>query len=101
MENKTYKGYLANELFSGNKLATAREGQYYNGYTDMDFIHLDENVEGSNLLLHENLHAIIKHKKELEEGKRVNVHLEWELTEDRRDYKSVKVLNVEVTDKED
>jgi hypothetical protein len=96
MENKTYKGYLANEIVSGTKIATAREGEFFNGYTVMHMVDLNENVEGSTPLLHENLQTLVKYKNELKEGKRVNVHLEWELTEDGYDYTNVKVLRVDV-----
>lgn len=95
---KTFKGFLANRIGNKSEMWTAREGKFFEGFTVMDISDLHSKVEGNDLLLHENLHALIKHKSDLKDGKRVNVHLEWELTEDRTEYQNVKVLKVEVLD---
>lgn len=100
----TFKGFLTNELIHVNVIGTShvnvigtpKDEVFSNGFTSMKLNDLKEGVEGNNLLLHENLQKLLIHKSELEKGSRVNVYLEWELTEDRRAYKSAKVLKVEV-----
>lgn len=95
MPNNKHVGFVGNTLYS-DKVATAIGGKFDDGYTTMRFDHLDEDVVGKDLLLDANLKALIGYKEELKAGKQVNVHLEWELTDDRRNYKYAKLLKVEV-----
>ncbi|MCR4362141.1 hypothetical protein NUG13_12450 [Bacillus subtilis] len=101
MENKTFTGFMANELHTNDELATAFNGGFYNGYTTMDFNNLDKEVKGANALLHENLQALLKHENDLKEGKQVNVYMEWQLTKDKQSYNNVKVVRTEVTEREE
>lgn len=100
MKNRQYTGFLANEMFHDDKIATAREATFHVGYTIMSIHDLNDKTEGADLLLDANLKALIKYKDELENGKRVDVHLAWNLSEDRKHYEDVEVLNVVVTEGE-
>lgn len=82
------------------KIFTAREGQFYQGFTEMRISELQKGVEGSDLLLDKNLKALLPFKKQLMEGRTIDVQVEWELTEDRRDYKWVSVLGVVIREVE-
>lgn len=93
------KGFLGNQV-AGKNLKTAIGGKFYEGFTTMYISDLNEKVEGNDLLLDVNLKALLPYKEELKAGKRVDVHLEWELTEDHMDYKTVELLEVKVNDKE-
>lgn len=95
MTEKTNTGFLANRKW-GKRLATAMGGRYTDGYTEMYFSDLQKGVEGADKLLDANLQAILAHREDLKAGKRVDVYLEWELTEDHRDYEDARVLRVEV-----
>lgn len=97
MSNSKHTGFLGN-IVHGEKLDTAWGARFYEGFTTMRFDNLDEQVEGYDMVLDKNLKALLPYKDALSEGKRVDVHLEWELTEDRMDYKSAEVLKVEVNE---
>lgn len=105
MAKRTFTGFWANEVEEVEskgypEIYTARDANFHAGFTTMRLMDLHEGVEGADMLMHENLQALLPHVGELEKGKRVDVHFEWELTEDRRDYERVKVLKVEVVDRE-
>lgn len=93
-----YNGFLANTVSGEKKIATAREGKFFNGYTTMNLYDLNEGVEGKDALLDANLKELVKHKESLKSGKRVDIHLEWELSEDKSKYLNVHVLKVEVVE---
>ena len=101
--NKKFTGYMGNVL-EGNdsrKIATAMNGKFYNGYTVMYMSDLIKGVEGRDKLMDANLNALLKHKNSLKSGKQVNVHLEWQLTDDEMEYKNVSVVRVEETEIEE
>ena len=98
-----YHGYFGNEIFegkSGREIATAREGNWFNGYTSMRFDNLHEGVEGRDLLIDAVLKELVNHKQALLDGKQVNVYLEWELTQDGMQYTNVKHVKTEYVESE-
>ena len=92
-----FTGYMGNVLEGNNnrKIATAMNGNFYNGYTVMYMSDLIKGVEGRDKLMDANLNELLKHKKSLKSGKQVNVYLEWQLTDDEMEYKNVSVVRVE------
>lgn len=102
MERTTYEGFYANELFDSNgveKIATARNGEFYNGYTEMRMTSLVEGVEGANLVLDIVMKELVKHKEALREGRQVNVYVNWTLSEDRTEYTSCNLIKTEYGEK--
>ena len=95
------KGFLGNELYKGkygNEIATAFGGRFYEGFTTLRFSDLHEGVEGKDLLYDVMLKELVNHKQALLDGKQVNIHLEWELTQDRMDYASAKFIKTEIVE---
>lgn len=98
----TYQGFYANELFVSKdieKIATAMNGKFFNGFTEMRMMSLVEGVEGSNLVLDVVLKELVNHKEALREGKQVNVYVNWTLSEDRSEYTSCNFIKTEYGEK--
>lgn len=105
MTTTTYEGFYANELYTNHRgqeeVGTAMNGNYHHGYTVMLYSNLSGKVEGSNLVLDVVLKELLKHKEALEDGKRVNVYVNWTLSEDRTEYTSCNFIKTEIVERED
>jgi hypothetical protein len=104
MTNKTVKTFVSNKVVKNDSkkesyVYTATGGRFYEGFTTMKLNQLTEGVEGVDALLDANLKGLLPYREELEEGHVVNVYVEFELTDDRMDYKKVQLLSVEVEEK--
>ena len=91
---EVFNGFFANRI-NGDKLFTAfNDGLMF---TEMPYSRLVEGVEGTDDLLNEVLGKLLGYKSELEKGHTVNVHLEWERSDNlRKNFNWVKVEKVEI-----
>lgn len=102
MTSKKFNGFLANKAIKRegkpSEIHTARDAKYHEGFTGMLMSDLQQGVEGNDALLDANLKALLPFKKDLKDGKRIDIYLEWQLTEDRMNYENVKVVEVRIND---
>lgn len=95
-------GFVSLELSEdGEYVNIANGGKYYEGYQRRYFSMLDGDADESDTRLKIVLDKASGYRDEILQGKRVNVHVVWTLTEDRRYYDKVYFDRVEVVDAED
>lgn len=98
-EIKTHTGMVSNELvIEENKLVSGGLDGSFMVHTHMDYDNLNVDVQGKDIVYDAVLKELLKHKKELEEGKTVIIHVEWDVLADYTKYISCNVLKVETKD---
>lgn len=94
-----YNGYYANILdVKSDKVLTARDAHFFNGFTSMKRAALVPGVKGADALLEVTLNALVEHEAALLEGHQVDVHLTWDLSPDRSSYENVELVKVATTE---
>lgn len=97
---KTHAGKIANVLDTErNEVHSSYiDGDFYGGYYAIDFDNLTKGVEGRDMLYGEMLNELVNHRQSLQEGKQVDIVLEWDIEDDYSKYIACRVLTVESID---
>lgn len=95
IEIKTHTGMVANKLEDNTLVTGGLDGSFMT-FTHMDYGNLTVDVEGKDIVYDAVLKALLKHKQDLEEGKTVTVHVEWDVLADYTKYISCNVLKVDI-----
>lgn len=95
---KTHTGMISNYLVGDKIYSSNLGGDFYGGHTTMSIHSLNEKVEGNNLVFDAMLKQLVHFKQELVNGEMVTVHIEWDITDDYREYIACRALRVDVTE---
>ena len=95
---KTFQGKLVSYMnTSRNEVYTSNlNGDFYAGFTVLDFSNLTEDVEGKDLVYDVMLKELVKYKDQLKAGYEIEVNLEWDIKDDFSEYLACRILNVRV-----
>lgn len=96
MAINSMSGFYANKLYDDRMVWTSFNGDFDSGFTEIDIRNLSNVQEGKTPVYTVFLKVLASYTKELRDGKRVDIYVDWDRDDETDEYSNIHVTKVEV-----